>query len=58
MAKYVYTHCEVCHTYSMREVDDKTFNELENLRLIYRKSKVFIICEKCLNKMKEGGDNE
>ena len=53
MNKYIYSHCEMCHTYRKREVDNKTFVKLKKLGLIYRKSKVFIICENCLNKMKE-----
>ena len=58
MIRYIYSHCEICHTYKKIEMDDKTFNELENLRLIYRKSKVFIICKECMNKIKEGVDKE
>lgn len=58
MIRYIYSHCAICHTYSKREVNDKTFIKLEKIGLIYGKSKVFIICENCLNKMKEGGNNE
>lgn len=53
MNKYIYSHCEVCHTYRKREVNNKTFIKLKKIGLIHQKSKVFIICENCLNKMKE-----
>ena len=58
MNKCIYSHCEICHTYRKREVDNKIFRKLEKLGLIYGKSKIFIICKECLKKMKEGEDNE
>ena len=57
MNKYIYSHCEICHTYRKREVNNKTFVKLKKIGLIHQKSKIFIICENCLNKMKEVYDD-
>lgn len=53
MIRYIYSLCQICNTYKKIEVDDKMFNEMKNLRLIHRKSKIFVICKECLDKIKE-----
>lgn len=58
MNKCIYSHCEICHTYRKIEVDNKMFRKLEKLELIYGKSKIFIICKECLNRMKGGVDED
>ena len=52
MNKCIYTHCEICHIYRKVEIDNKTFRKLEKLGLIYGKSKSFVICKECMNKIK------
>lgn len=58
MTKYIWSYCLICNTYKRMEINNKTFEKLEKLDLIYGESKMFIICKECLKKMKEGENNE
>ena len=58
MNKCIYSHCEICHTYKRIEVDNKLYKDLKRLGLIYGESKVFTICQRCMNRMKEGVDED
>ena len=58
MNKCIYSHCEICHIYKRIEVDNKLYKDLKRLGLIYGESKVFTICQRCMNRMKEGVDED
>ena len=40
------------------EVDNKLYKDLKRMGLIYGESKVFTICKRCMNKIKEGVDED
>ena len=56
--KYLYRYCYSCDTYKRIEVDNKLYKDLERMGLIYGESKVFTICQRCMNRMKEGVDED
>ena len=56
--KYLYRYCYSCDTYKRIEVDNKLYKDLERMGLIYGESKIFTICQRCMNKIKEGVDED
>ena len=56
--KYLYRYCYSCDTYKRIEVDNKLYKDLERMGLTYGESKVFTICQRCMNRMKEGVDED
>ena len=54
--KYFYRYCYSCDTYKRIEVDNKLYKDLKRLGLISGETKVFTICQRCMNRMKEGVD--
>ena len=38
------------------EVNNRLYKDLKRFGLIYGESKVFTICQRCMNRMKEGVD--
>ena len=56
--KYLYRYCCSCDTYKRIEVDNKLYKDLKRMGLIYEESKVFTICQRCMNRMKEGVDED
>ena len=56
--KYLYRYCCSCDTYKRIEVDNKLYKDLKRMGLIYGESKVFTICKRCMNKIKEGVDED
>ena len=53
MTECVWSYCIVCNNYKRMEINNKTFEKIEKLNLAHGESKRFIVCKKCLNKMKE-----
>ena len=51
--KYLYRFCYFCDTYKRIEVDNKLYKDLKRMGLIYGESKVFTICQRCMNRIKE-----
>ena len=58
MTEYIWSYCVVCNNYKRIEVNNKIFKKIEKLNLVHGENKRFIICKKCLKKMKEGEKNE
>lgn len=56
--KYLYRYCYSCDTYKRIEVDNKLYKELKRMGLIYGESKVFTICQRCMNRIKEEVNND
>ena len=56
--KYLYRYCYSCDTYKRIEVDNKLYKDLKRLGLMYWESKVFTMCQRCMNRMKEGVDED
>ena len=54
--RYLYRYCVCCETYKKIEVSNRLYKDLKRLGLIYGESKVFTICQRCMNRMKEGVD--
>ena len=51
--RYLYRYCIYCDTYKRIEVDKKLYKDLKRMGLIYGESKVFTICQRCMNRIKE-----
>ena len=56
--KRLFKDCSCCGTYMRIDVDDKLYIRLKLLGLIHEENKIFVICKKCMNEMKEGVDED
>ena len=56
--RYLYRYCICCDIYKRIEVDNKLYKDLKRLGLIYGERKVFTICQRCMNRIKEGVDED
>ena len=54
--KRLFKDCSCCGTYMRIDVDDKLYIRLKLMGLIHEENKIFVICKKCMNEMKEGVD--
>ena len=54
--RYLYRYCICCETYKKIEVDNRLYKDLKLFGLLHGESKVFTICKECMNRMKEGVD--